>query len=277
MTKKPINTSFTLTQPELLFMLRLLELPDLPGMGEKPWGDIPVEQAEKQFQEAGQALQSRGLVAVNDQQQPTADRGLIQSLQCAAYPERMSSLAWRADSGAVAQVHHYRRGEAFVRQHSQDGNHSLTLAEHSDMGQEDMLAVFQSPGWPSPQGRGFELPAALYEQAADLAGADRPAAEALLVGAGLDKDLAARLATCFQTGKRRANLRWVHQLSPSPAISAITVWTSAESVWVVETDGQTASGRVRLLPVDGQLLNRIIIAGCQSLLGGQVQGSVSHA
>lgn len=271
MTKKPLNTSFKLTQPELLFLLRLLELPDLPGMGEKPWGELSVEQAEEHFRQAGLALQARGLVGVNDQQQPTADRGLIQALQCAAYPERMSSAAWRSASGDVAQVHHYRRDQAHVRQHSLDGTHAFDLLDGSDMGLADMLALFESDHWQMPVGRVAVLPAAVYEQAADLALKNPGKAEALLTEAGLAAEVAGALAGVFARGRRRANLRWVYQFAPERQMSAVTVWTSPESGWVVETDDPSGSGQVRILGVDGPALRRLLTAAQAPLLAGSMQ------
>ena len=129
---------FRLTQPKLLFMLRLLELPDLPGVGEKPWGDTDLGTARQQFHEAGLALQTRGLVWLDENHKPVTDPNSTQLLSASAYPSQMTALAYKHYQGPVTRIYYYRRDKLDVR-------HTLLL-EHihefqalpcSDMGRAD--------------------------------------------------------------------------------------------------------------------------------------------
>jgi hypothetical protein len=258
--------SFTLTQAELLFMLRLLELPDLPGIGEKPWGNIDFGTAQSQFKEAGLALKERGWVHVDENRIASILPELQGALSISAYPDKMMSIAYKDAQGKTFDIRHYRRENWFVRHTQTDIQlHEFTLFNKTDMGLQDLLDIFRKYLW-SSNIPAIDIPSDVYEKSLGMAVQNRIMAEKLLTDAGVSVDSALNLIQAFINYEMKIYVQWIYELNPNLNLSSLFIWGNEDVCWVAETSLLEQGKKVKVMALSSEFLARLLISGQQRLI-----------
>lgn len=232
---KTIAPHFQLTQAELLFTLRALELPDIPGVGEKPWGDIELEEARLQFREAGLELKSRGSVWLDGQTgKPGVEKSLQSVLSACAYPQQMVALIYQKPTAPVTQLYHYRLNGMTVR-HTlpQESLHDFQVDNKSDMGQHTLAELFDGFSWTFESQLG-EVALDKYEQAVQTVFTDEKQATRILVENGLSLDLCKKFIKGVREHKVQVHAQLVYQFPPNPKQNILLFFAGDSACWLVD-------------------------------------------
>lgn len=229
------TSHFQLTQPELLFTLRALDLTDIPGVGDKPWGEIGLEQARLQFREAGLGLKSRGSVWLNEKTgQPAVEKSLQSVLSACAYPQEMMALVYQKLSAPVTQLYYYHLNGMTVR-HTlpQKSLHDFQVDNESDMGQSALAELFDGFSW-TFEGQLGEVTLDAYEQAMQIVITNERQATRALVDNGLTPNLCGKFIEGVREHKVQAHVQMVYQFQPHPKQNILIFFAGDSACWLVE-------------------------------------------
>jgi len=224
-----------LEQDELMFLMRLLELPDLPGVGQTPWGKADLETARKRFRAAGAALHKRGWASLDKNQQPVVESTVKAALYSCAYPAQMTAIAIKPRVGGLKQIYHYRKTTFDVR-HTlpKPSVHSFELLLHSDMGFAEAKAALNGHRWAS-SGLHGSIKQNHFDQAQKTALTDVPQAARMLTEAGLGPDLAHTLSAAMGDLEAKVMIQWIYQLDPKIIRNLVTLLAGKDSCWMAES------------------------------------------
>jgi len=244
-------------------MLRLLELPDLPGVGEKPWGEIDLDTAHQQYYEAGVTMQMRGWATVDENRQPIVEPVLKQLLSYSAYPSQMTAFVYKHAHGPVTKIYHYRRSEVDIR-HTvfPDSVHEFQVLPHSDMGQADILGIFEDYAWNFTIAN-IKLVGEVYDQAVKIAIENGASAEKMLIEAGILPQFASKMTEVFAGFDLKVSVQWVYELNPHLNMSSAIFWVNKTACWVAETTLREQSGMIKISAVDNQGFRDSILSAFQ--------------
>lgn len=226
---------FQLTQAELLFALRSINLPDIPGVGEKPWGEMELDEARGQFREAGLKLKSRGWVWLDEKTgQPSMEKSLQDVLGACAYPKQMMALVHRVSPSAPVEDYFYRWDDLIVH-HTlpQPLQHNFQVSPDSDMGYRLFENLFTSFSWDfeSPVG---EIPQTAYDQAVQLAFTDSDQAHQVLREAGLSVALGEQFLKGVSDHQVQVHAQWVYEFHPITRQNIIIFFANKQACWMAE-------------------------------------------
>lgn len=224
-----------LSQAELLFILRALNLPDLPGIGERPWGEVELEEAKQQFRTAGLALKARGWIWLDENSgQPSVEPSLQAIVSTCAYPNQMMALIYNIIPSAPVEAYYYHRGELTVRHTwTEVLMHDFQSTNDSDMGKAMLTALFENYFWTfeSPIS---EIPFDVYEQVTKLTFIDPEKARRYLMGAGVAPDICALFINGVHDHKVQIQAQWVYQFTPRILQNSLVFFIGPSSCWLVE-------------------------------------------
>lgn len=259
------SENFYLSQPELLFMLRLLELPDLPGMGEKPWGDITLDAAQEKFCNAGLALKEHGLVAVDENRHAMVNAKLQEVLEASTYPDRMMQFKYKKPGEDAMQISYYRRGASDVR-HLQTGDHlhEFNLSNQSDMGLQELVTFFGSFScdFITPI---YKISSQSFEEFIDGCENLSKSMENNLIEAGIPASVTAKMAQTFERSEIKAQIQWVYELNPDINYSSVFIWIEKSNCFVAETSQEQRGGEIKVMALNIDLLMKLIASAHQQL------------
>jgi hypothetical protein len=226
---------YQLTQAELLFSLRALDLPDIPGIGEKPWGEVEYDEARHQFREAGFELKSHGRVWLDEKTgRPSVEEPLQTVLGACAYPQQMVAIVHRVLPATPIQNYYYRRDGMTVH-HTipRASHHNFQVEANSDMGQASFNGLFAPFSWDfeSPS---FEISQEIYEQAIKLVYSDRKRAQNALSEAGFPSDLSQQFVDGINEHKIQVHAQWVYKFPPDAEQNIVIIFAGQRACWLVE-------------------------------------------
>lgn len=261
----PFNT-FWLSREELVFALRSLGLPDLPGLGKQPLGDVDAPTAALLAEAARRALIARGML------QPTAggeyglDKNVQAALTLSTYPERMLTVSAVMGKTEAAREHFYRVPELTVHHYTpQHGIHAFDLDPASTCGLEGLLKLLDGTQ-AALQSDEYALIQERMDEAYNLAGQDAGAAAAALSKIGMPAAHAAALAGALAAPELRLSLQYVFQVRPDVDSASLTFLAGAGALWQV----RTSSGQgqiVHLQAIPAAQAGTLVKEAHQKLLG----------
>jgi len=112
----PESTIFMLTKEELFYSLRFLQLPNLPGLGEKPFGDIENNDLENLMEVTYRALISRQVLIHEPGKGFRLDKIISTALSVCAAPEQLIVTTYQRQQGPIWNIHEYFSEGLTVRQ-----------------------------------------------------------------------------------------------------------------------------------------------------------------
>lgn len=250
----------TFSQEELIYMLRALNLPDLAGMGDYPWGHIPQEQALLVMETVGRGLVARRIACLAPTQMEI-DSDVARLLSYCAYPRQMTVLIHDQDKSAIHR--YYFRGRNYDVEHTLPNQwiHHFRIIKKSDLG----LGLTQSliKDFPTSENSTvFPIQQVSLDGARRLAINDYSSAVILLNELGLTHPLDEKLAAVLNKPKTKIFLQTVYDFGKKIQQNVISVLADDTSCWVVIT-GKPADPIVQVMQVDSKKLNQIILAAFQ--------------
>jgi hypothetical protein len=241
-------SQFQLTQAELLFALRSINLPDIPGVGEKPWGELELSEARRQFREAGLGLKSRGWIWLDEKTgQPAMEKSLEDVLSTCAYPKQMMALVHQIPPDAAVENYFYRRDGLTVH-HTlpQPRQHNFQVIPDSDMGMSLFESLFASFAWDFDSLM-TEIPQAAYEQAVQMVSTDENRAQQLLCDAGFAESLAGQFIGGMREHKVQAHSQWVYEFQPKVRQNILIFFAGEKACWMVEKEAEKKVMRIKAI------------------------------
>jgi hypothetical protein len=250
MTTAKAPVTIRLSQEELLFVLRTINVPSLPGMGEHPFGQSNEETIDALLSAAGRALMARNLLAIGTDNTLQIDQGIYAAATMCAHPEQMVALLIRHDS-QVAQQHYYYRVPQLAVTHtiSQPGLHDLTMATTSDMGQSLAYDVLQALPTGSDMSYNALISQEMLTTIQHLAHQDASTALLHLQEAGIAAEPARALIAVLAAPRIRLSLQFIARLQPTVEQNVLTVLADDTRCWIIHADSlHAAKVSVQSLP-----------------------------
>jgi hypothetical protein len=249
------------SQEELLYLLRTLNLPDMPGMGDKPWGHIPQEQVLLVMETVGSGLLARQVIQFGGYEMKV-EEDIMSLLAACASPQQMLLLNYSQGNETIA--HNFFRGQAFDIEHDlpHPWVHRFQQTEKSDMG----LALLQSLTENTPDGQNsdvFEINQAELDEIRQVAAGDPEKAAQALQSKGLPADEAGRLSRVFAAPTLKMLVMAFQQINPEPQGSVFSLLADAESTWLVSA-GKPGDPIAQVRQVGRQELQNILVKTFES-------------
>lgn len=252
-----INSAhYQLTQAELLFTLRVLNLPDIPGVGEKPWGEMDLDEAQQLFRTAGLALKERGWIWLDENGQAVVEPSLQAMLSVCAYPQQMMALVYRIVPAAPVECYHYRR-EALIVRHTKPVSllHDFQSFAGLDMGRKEIVWLFENYLW-TYECPSNEISQDAYAQSIEMAYTDEKKTEQFLIESGLSPDVCASFINILVSHKLEIQAQWVYQFDPVVNQNSVIFFADESSCWLVEK--VIANKLVRIKAIGSDSLHHLL-------------------
>lgn len=248
------------SQEELIYLLRTLSLPDLPGMGEKPWGHIPQDQALLVMETVGRGLVARQAIAFGEASMKV-DENISHLLKTCAGPWQMLVLNYRL--GNEAKSHNFFRGETFDVEHDlpHPWVHRFDIIEKSDMGQALLQSLLENAP-DCPDSAAFEIAQTDLNEVQQNAGNDPIQAAAILQSKGMPNAEAGRLASAFASPALKILVMAFWQMNPEAQGSVFSLLANHESTWLIKT-GNAEDMITQVMQVSKSKLREFILAELQ--------------
>jgi len=255
MTSKP--TTLRLSQEELLFLVRALSFPDLPGIGDKPWGDIDLDSAQRAYQAAGRGLLARNLTSIDEGDDVSVDESVTEILTTSAYPNNMAAILIEQGADQAEQIFYYGSEERSIR-HSIDGFkiHSFESRKDTDMGFGEIDRLIPPTKWKFTSNI-FEIDQGHFEQAVQAAQISKEDCVKILNKSGLDKDYIQHLSTTLARIEINIYLQLIYKLNPEIEQNTISFVWNSDSCWFIEYPTQTGVTTLRIRAIDQKQLKKI--------------------
>lgn len=251
------NFIIRFSQEELLFLLRRQNLPDLPGMGDHPWGEITEDSATRIMETTGRSLLARGAISIF-QDGISIDKPVHAILAACAYPEQMVIL------NSIISDQSYQ--VSFSRVTEFDVIHTLPYPwihqfEVFPMHGSDM-GLNQVEEWLEPVSYGQISPEIIIEQNKlkeiyTLVSTDSAAAQTLLVENGLPAEVSKRFTGALKNLNVKIFVQCVYQLEPVISQNVFTIVSDANSCWLIFNE-QIDSAFVKIIEADRSRLDTTI-------------------
>jgi hypothetical protein len=256
MTNKP--TSLRLSQEELLFLVRLLNLPDLPGIGDKPWGEIDLDSAQRAYQAAGRGLLARNLTSINeDGDIISVDDSIKEVLTVSAYPDKMAAMQLDISEDLSDEIYYYNSADISIR-HSFDEFkiHSFESHKNTDMGFSEINRLMSFVKWDFASNI-FEINQELFEQALQAAQTSKEECVKILEESGLDNSSIDHLSVVLANTEISIYLQLIYKLNPEIDQNKISFMWNFDSCWFMEYPVQAGEPIVRIRAIDHTQLKKI--------------------
>lgn len=259
------------SQEELLYLLRSLGLPDLPGMGENPWGHIPNDQAVMVLETAGRGLVAREIVKVRGAQ-VIVDKRVVQVLSVSAYPQQMVILTY--NRSGPAENHNFYRGKDYDIEHSlpYPWIHEFRTIPVSDMG-FGIIRKLVTKSKIFGATRSCIVQQAKLNEIRNISVQSVDLAAKRLEENGLPVAEAQQLARVLATPSLKLLVQAVYQLSGDIRQSMFSILSDVDSNWLIGAD-KPGGQLVQIMALDGAVFEKIISAAYQpfSKIGASEKG-----
>jgi hypothetical protein len=252
-----IEDEIEYSQEELLYLLRTLNLPDMPGMGDQPWGHIPQENALLVMETVGRSLVARQTIRFEQTQMVVNDK-TAKFLKACVYPEQMLALTYNQDGNTINQ--NFFRGPEFDVEHTQPYPwvHHFKVMPKSDMG----FGLIQSILSDAPNGESspvFQVDQARLDQIRQMANHDVMLASQHLAEAGLAAPLSEKLAHALASPQIKLLLIAVYDLGEDVQQNMFSIFADDQSCWLIGA-GQPGSPMAQIMQLGHKKQHEIIQA-----------------
>lgn len=254
------------SQEELLYLLRALNLPDLPGMGMQPWGHIPQEQVLLVMETAGRGLVARGIARFGNMQMEIDD-DTATLLDACAYPRQMLTLTYDHNGTAIHQ--NFFRGKQFDIAHTLPYPwvhfFEVKKKKKTDMGLGLLQSLVENVPDNEKTSAVFLLQQSLLDEIRNLTVHDSASAIQQLIGAGLTEPLAQKFTNTLRAPKVKILLQAVYDFGEKVRQNVFSILADDDSCWLVSA-GEPGNETVQVIQVDRKKLNEIIHATFASFI-----------
>ncbi len=260
-----MKNSVLFSQEELLYLLRTLHLPDLPGMGDRPWGHIPQEQVLLVMETVGRGLVARQSIEFGDFGMKVKD-DIISILKTCAGPHQMMVMSY--SQGDETKSRNFFRGDAFDIEHDlpHPWVHRFQITDRSDMG----LSLLQSLVKNASDGQSsavFEISQTELDEIRQEAASNPQKAALALQSKGLTASEAGRLVDAFARPTLKVLAMAFWQLNPEAQGAVFSLLADNESTWLVRV-GSPGEPIAQVMQVSRQKLHEFILPIFQSFEPG---------
>ena len=252
----------TFSQEELIYLLRALNLPDLVGMGDRPWGHIPQENALLVMETVGRGLVARRIAQFGTaQMEIDADIAIL--LNECAYPLQMTVLIYNQGETAIHQ--NFFRGREYDVEHSLPFPwlHQFKVKPKSDLGL-DLIQSLVKDVSNGETGNVISVQQSRLDEIRQLAADDIAGASKQLLELGLTSAFAEKLANVLGSPKVKILVQAVYDLGKNIQQNVYSILADEVSCWLVIA-GQPGSLTVQVMQVNRRKLNEIILATFQPI------------
>lgn len=255
------SLTMAFSQEEVVYLLALIQVRFIPGLGEAPLGEATEDQVRGALAGAERALTARGLVSVSGD-----GRRLIQSyvmglVGTCAYPAK--SLLLNVEPGtSPAQAYYFHVGpEQLTVEHTvpQNGIHLFTAYEQAGDGLARIASLLNIDHQAAPGGDSGKLEERTLPIALDLiaAGALEKAQQVLSQG-GLDAATAAVLVSSLESLVARVDCLGVEHGSEPAKLTSYSLLVTAKGYWLLEPSGDEQGKILVIRPVAADALRALI-------------------
>lgn len=139
------NVSFMLSREELFYCLRLLQLQNIPGLGEEPFGNIDDADLEKIMETAYRALIARQTLIFEADKGFRLDKVVGAALSVCSAPEEMIVTTFQLQQESVRVIHEYFTKDLTVKQEIPlNGVFQFDLRKANDANPDSALDVIKN-------------------------------------------------------------------------------------------------------------------------------------
>lgn len=254
------HKEFFFSQEELLYLLRALNLPDLAGMGDHPWGHIQQEDVLLVMETVGRGLVARQTIHFGETQMRVNDE-IATLLKVCAYPTQM--IACTYSQGEKTVYHNFFRSREFDVEHTQPYPwvHHFKGVPKSDMGFGLMQSILRD----APDGESspvFQLDQAQLDQIRQTATEQVLLAGQQLAKAGLAAPLSKKLARALAAPQIKLRLIAVYDLNDKTQQNMFSIFADDQSCWLIGA-GQPGSPVAQVMQVNRKNQREILEATFQ--------------
>lgn len=233
-----------LSRNELLVILKLLAVADLPGLGPDPLGELSAEQQAYGMTVAERSLRAREMALVDQQGALLVQREVLELIgSCALAQGTLVVTDVRPSENRANQWFGHRLDTTFVAHFLPDS----ALHQFNQVADRAALAAligdFASwPDCPAAPLAALELTGAVLAAAREQAGQDGRTAARLLVEAGADAASAEAVAAILSSAHGVTVVQAIHRRdADTAAVTSVTVLYNKTGVWVMTEMEASAS------------------------------------
>jgi hypothetical protein len=244
-------------QEELLYLLRSLGLPDLPGMGDRPWGEIKQETAIFILDAVGRSLFARGVVSFDSHGEITVDRVVIAMLTASAYAKQSVLLTYQGKDGGTLQYVYYRVPEFDVRQHLIfDWVYGFELQTNTDLGRQSVEE------WIAPIDTQFstgviQVASETFDRAREAATTGGASLSIpILEAAGIEKNITQELSAALAEPILSLRFQSVNAESNPVRRNVFSILAGGNTCWLLTSDATI--GTLSFKAIGSSELHRIV-------------------
>ncbi len=215
------NVRFMLSKEELFYCLRLLQLQNIPGLGEEPFGKIEDTDLEKIIESAYRALIARQTLIFEIDKGFHLDKVVGTALSVCSAPEQMIVTTYQLHQEPIRVIHEYFTKKLSVKQEIPlSGVFQFDLREANDANPDSVLAAVKNipdeiSGGETP-GFSFEITGSEFEDFRQKLTTSIDEAQALLVKHKIKPKQASELISIFSNPEFRLTLQFFF----TPAVPA---------------------------------------------------------
>jgi hypothetical protein len=246
------NVSFMLSKEELFYCLRLLQLQNIPGLGEEPFGRIEDTHLEKIMESAYRALIARQTLIFEPDMGFRLDKVVGTALSICSAPEKMIVTTYQLYQEPIRIVHAYFAKHLSLKQEVPiPGIFQFNLREANDANPDLVLDVIKNIpdeiGGGDTSGLSFEITGSEFEDFRQKLTTSIVEAQAVLVKHKIKPKQASELISIFSNPEFRLTLQFFFTPAP-PAEFGQRVLSAA-----------AAKGKWCLIQGNGLLNNKLRI------------------
>lgn len=226
-----------LSQEELLFVIKLLNLPVLPAMGNLPLGQVSEEMADLLLDAARRALIARRIIVFDENNTLQIDPGVQAVAFVCAYPDQMLVLAFQRYDDPIKQHFFYRVPELAISHTSpMRGLHSLEIRTTPDMGAatiSELLYGLSKDGIPTTR---YTLNRSDLARVQELVSQDSEAAVSLLIAVGMPMKQAQAFVQALAKPNLSLILQLMYRVIPAVEQKVLALVADEAGCWLLEDD-----------------------------------------
>jgi hypothetical protein len=238
------NVSFMLSREELFYCLRLLQLQNIPGLGEEPFGKIDDADLEKIMEAAYRALIARQTLIFEADKGFRLDKVVSTTLSVCSAPEKMIVTTFQLQQEPIRVIHEYFAKDLTVKQEIPlNGVFQFDLREANDANPDSALdAVKNVPDVINigvSSGFSFEITGSEFEDFRQKLTTSIDEAQMLLVEQKIKPKQASELINIFSSPDFRLTLQFFFTSMPPMEVGQrVLSVAAAKGIWcLIQGDG----------------------------------------
>lgn len=234
------NIAFLLTKEELFYSLRLVNLPNIPGLGVEPFKNIDEAILEKVMEVISRVLVARQLLIADENKGFRLDKVLNTVLSVCAKPEKMVVLMFANKQEVSKKTYFYSSTGFDVRQDVLFSDlYQFQIDADVDLGKDVVLGVLNS----QVERLDTEFTKVSYsvsnnafESARSLADDNAEESAMLLIELGIEENHANSLVSIFAEPDFRFTMQYLYRSDDNPNHKVVSVISKGDAWWIVTAE-----------------------------------------